>query len=97
VTYKDPANRGTNKQCNYYIGLFGTILYVECKKLTLICLRILLALFLVVGMNTGTGIGTGIGIRIGVGNEYMASGVGQYSGTGTGIRYLSGVDLPSRK
>ena len=55
------------------------------------------ALFLVVGINTGTGIGTGTGISTGVGREYIARGVGQYTGTGTGIRYFSGSALPSAK
>lgn len=56
----------------------------------------LFAFFFVVGIKTGTGIGTGTGTRMGVGTEYIARGVGQYTGTGTGIRYLSGSILPSK-
>ena len=45
--------------------------------LTLICFKMLAALFLVVGMKTGTGTGTGTGTKMGVGMAYRDRGVGQ--------------------
>lgn len=48
----------------------------RASRLTLMCLRMLLDDFLVVGMKQGTGMGTGIGKGTGAGAVYMCMGTG---------------------
>ena len=48
-----------------------------------------------VGMKHGTGIGTGTRMGYGAGDEYIATGVGVYIGTGHGSNILFGSQFSS--
>jgi len=55
----------------------------------------LFEVFRLVGMKHGTGIGTGTRTGYGAGVEYIATGVGVYSGTGHGSSILFGSQFSS--